>query len=229
MSNLVLLRHGQSRWNRECRFTGWNDIDLSEDGILEARNAGKLLRESGYSFDVAYTSVLKRAIRTLWIVLDEMNLMWIPVCRSWRLNEMHLGALEGFNRAELIAEYGAEQVQEWCRSYNARPPALMETDPRHPRHDSRYAHLKMDESPFSESLKDALDRFLPLWEMRITSDLKAGKDVFISAHSNILRALVKHIDCVPNGDMVTIDIPNGTPLVYEMDENLRALERFSLG
>jgi 2,3-bisphosphoglycerate-dependent phosphoglycerate mutase len=228
MSNLILLRHGQSHWNLENKCAGWTDIDLSEIGIQEARNAGKLLKERGYSFDVAYTSLLKRAIRTLWIVLDEMDLMWIPVCSSWRLNEMCLGRLEGPNKDELIIEYGAEQVQELCRGYHIRPPALEETDPRPPIHDPRYAHLKKEEIPNGESLKNAMDRLLPLWEQRISSDLREGKRVFISSHCNILRALVKHIDNISDEDIEHIEIPNGIPLVYEIDKKLMPIRRFYL-
>jgi 2,3-bisphosphoglycerate-dependent phosphoglycerate mutase len=228
MSDLVLLRHGQSGWNVEGRLAGWKDIDLSEIGIKESRNAGALLKERGYSFDVAYTSMLKRAIRTLWIVLDEMDLMWIPACCSWRLNEMCLGAFEGLSKGELVAKYGAKMVEEFCRGYRARPPALDENDTRHPMHDPRYAHLKKEEVPHGEALKDALDRLLPLWEQKISSDLREGKKVFISSHSNILRALVKHIDNIPNGYVADIEIPNGTPLVYEMDERLMPIRRFYL-
>ncbi|MGA9099153.1 MAG: 2,3-diphosphoglycerate-dependent phosphoglycerate mutase, partial [Methanotrichaceae archaeon] len=227
-SNLVLLRHGQTIWNLESRFTGWADIDLSERGIQEAHKAGKLLKKSGYSFDSAYTSVLKRAIRTLWIVMDEMDLLQIPVHHSWRLNEMCLGALQGSSKDELIAKYGAGQVHDWCRGYHTRPPALKTTDQRHPSHDLRYAHLKMEELPSAESLKEALDRLLPLWEHEISSDLQQGKKVFILSHGNILRTLVKHIDNIPNGNVEEIEVPNGTPLVYEIDKNLRAISRFYL-
>jgi 2,3-bisphosphoglycerate-dependent phosphoglycerate mutase len=229
MSNLIILRHGQSYWNQNGKFAGWTDIDLSEIGIKESRIAGKLLKERGYSFDVAYTSLLKRAIRTLWIVLDEMDLMWIPVYRSWRLNEICLGDFEGYTMDELVAKYGARMVKEFCRGYYARPPALKETDPRHPGYDLRYAHLKKEEIPNGESLKDALDRLLPLLEQKISSDLKEGKKVFISSHSSILRALVKHIDNIPDGCVADIEIPNGIPVVYEMNERLMPIKRFYLG
>jgi 2,3-bisphosphoglycerate-dependent phosphoglycerate mutase len=228
MSILVLLRHGQSNWNLEGKFAGWIDVDLSEIGIQEACSAGKLLKERGYSFDVAYTSLLKRAIRTLWIVLKELDLIWIPVCRSWRLNEVHLGTFEGLAKDELLAKYGAKNFEKLCREYHARPPALDKTDPRHPRNDPRYAHLKKEEIPEGESLKDALDRLLPLWEQSISSDLRLGKNVFISSHCNILKALVKHIDDIPDEYVADIEIPNGIPLIYEMDERPMPIKHFYL-
>jgi 2,3-bisphosphoglycerate-dependent phosphoglycerate mutase len=229
MYKLVLLRHGQSDWNLENRFTGWTDVDLSALGIAEAGSAAKLLLEQGFTFDVAFTSVLKRAIRTLWIVLDEMDLMWIPVQRSWRLNERHYGALQGLNKAETAAEHGEDQVKIWRRSYDVRPPVLELSDPRFPGHDRRYADLTDQELPRSESLKDTVDRFLPYWREAIVPAILAGKRVLIAAHGNSLRALVKHLDEVSEGDIVNLNIPTGIPLVYELDEVLRPLRHEFLG
>lgn len=229
MRTLVLLRHGESLWNLENRFTGWTDVDLSEQGIQEARRAGRLLKEEGYSFDVAYPSVLKRAIRTLWIVLDEMDLMWIPVHRSWQLNERHYGALQGLNKRDTAEKYGREQVQKWRRAYNIRPPALDTTDYRHPRFDSRYAHLKAEELPSAESLKDTLDRVLSYWHETIAPSLRDGKNVLISAHGNSLRALIKYLDNVSDDKIAGLDIPTGFPLVYELDDTLKAIDQYYLG
>ena len=228
MVKLVLLRHGQSAWNLENRFTGWTDVDLSEQGVQEAREAGKLLKAGGYIFDVAYTSVLKRAIRTLWIVLDDLDLMWIPVHCSWRLNERHYGALQGLNKKATADKYGLEQVQIWRRSYDTSPPPLAETDPRDSTNDPRYVHLK-EELPVTESLKDTLKRVLPYWHEAVTPALKQGKRVVISAHGNSLRALVKHLDNISDEDIPTLEIPTGAPLVYELDDRLRALTHYYLG
>lgn len=229
MLKLVLLRHGQSVWNLENKFTGWTDVDLSDQGIREARAAGEMLRAEGYSFDVAFTSVLKRAIRTLWIVLDEMDLMWIPIHRSWRLNERHYGALQGLNKGETAAKYGLEQVQIWRRGYNVPPPALAETDSCHAGCDAPYVHLKREELPCTESLKDTLDRVLPYWNDTIVPTLMERKRVLISAHGNSLRALVKHLGSVSDKDIVGLNIPTGIPLVYELDSDLKANSHYYLG
>jgi 2,3-bisphosphoglycerate-dependent phosphoglycerate mutase len=226
---LVLLRHGESEWNLEDRFTGWTDVDLSERGIQEAHKAAHLLRAEGYIFDVAYTSVLKRAIRTLWIVLDELDMMWLPVHRSWRLNERHYGALQGLNKKETATEFGEKQVHQWRRGYAVRPPALSLDDERHPRFDPRYAHLKPEELPSTESLKDTLDRVLPYWHEVIAPALQDGQKVLISAHGNSLRALVKHLDHISDEDIPGLNIPTGFPLVYELDEELNAQEHYYLG
>ena len=229
MKRLVLLRHGESLWNLENRFTGWTDVDLSDQGIREAHEAGRLLRSEGYSIDVAYTSVLKRAIRTLWIVLDEMDFMWIPVHRSWRLNERHYGALQGLNKRDTAAKYGLEQVQKWRRSYEIRPPALAITDSRHPEFDRHYAHLKNEELPGSESLKDTLNRVLPYWHETISQSLDDGENIIISAHGNSLRALIKYLDDISDEEIVGLNIPTGIPLVYELDDGLRAINHYYLG
>jgi len=221
MRRLILLRHGQSRWNLENKFTGWTDVDLSDHGRSEARKAGRLLKVEGYAVDVVYTSVLKRAIRTLWIVLDEMDLMWIPVHRSWRLNERHYGALQGLDKQDTANKYGYEQVQVWRRHYNVPPPVLAETDKRHPSCDQRYSHLQKEELPCAESLKDTLNRVLPYWNRTIVPKLMEGKGVLISAHGNSIRALVKHLDNISDEDIVGVNIPTGTPLVYELDDGLR--------
>jgi len=225
---LVLLRHGESTWNKENRFTGWTDVDLSEKGVDEAHRAGKLLKQEGYIFDVAYTSVLKRAIRTLWIVQDEMDLMWIPVYNSWRLNERHYGALQGLNKAEMAEKYGEEQVLKWRRSYDIRPPALEKNDPRFPGNESRYNDLR-SEVPLTECLKDTVARFLPYWHETISPAIKAGKRVIIAAHGNSLRALVKHLDNIPDEKIVSLNIPTGIPLVYNLDDNLRSISSEYLG
>ena len=229
MIKLVLLRHGESTWNLENRFTGWTDVDLSPKGIEEAHEGGRLLREGGYTFDVAYTSLLKRAIRTLWITLDEMDLMWIPVHRSWRLNERHYGALQGLNKAETAAKYGDAQVLVWRRSYSDPPPPLTPDDPRHPGRDRRYADLTPAELPLAESLKDTVARFLPYWHQTIVPDLRAGKRVLIAAHGNSLRALVKHLDGISEEKIVGLNIPTGIPLVYELDDDLAPVRSDYLG
>ena len=228
-SKIVLLRHGQSIWNLENRFTGWIDVDLSKQGIQEAHRAGKLLKAGGYSFDAAFTSVLKRAIRTLWIVMDEMDLMWIPVHCSWRLNERHYGALQGLNKQDTAAQYGFEQVQKWRRSYHIPPPALASKESRYPDYDQRYADLKKEELPRSESLKDTLSRILPYWNKVIVPYLRQGKRVLISAHGNSLRALVKHLNEISDEDIFRINIPTGIPLVYELDASLRVKSQYYLG
>jgi 2,3-bisphosphoglycerate-dependent phosphoglycerate mutase len=226
---LVLLRHGESTWNLENRFTGWTDVDLSAKGIEEAHEAARLLLEGGYTFDVAYTSLLKRAIRTLWITMDDMDLMWLPVHRSWRLNERHYGALQGLNKAETAAQYGEQQVKVWRRSYATPPPALTPDDPRWPGRDRRYAGLDPAELPLAESLADTVARFLPYWHGTIVPDLRAGKRVVIAAHGNSLRALVKHLDGVSDEEIVGLNIPTGIPLVYELDESLKPLRSGYLG
>jgi 2,3-bisphosphoglycerate-dependent phosphoglycerate mutase len=226
---LVLLRHGESIWNRENRFTGWTDVDLSEKGILEAKRAGQILREKGYSFDVAFTSVLKRAIRTLWIALDELDLMWIPVHVSWRLNERHYGALQGLNKAETTRVYGEEQILLWRRSYEVRPPSLKETDAWYPGNDPRYSHLNEIDIPVTECLKDTVSRFLPCWDKMIVPEIRSGKRVIISAHGNSLRALVKHLGNVSAEDIMNLNIPTGIPLVYELDDSLEPIKNYYLG
>jgi len=229
MIKLVLLRHGESTWNKENRFTGWTDVDLSDRGIAEAKKAGQVLKEQGYSFDIAFTSVLKRAIRTLWIVLDEMDLMWIPVYRSWRLNERHYGALQGLNKADMAAKYGEEQVLIWRRSYDIRPPSLEKTDNMYPGKDPRYADLDNKEIPLTECLKDTVDRFLPYWHEVLAPTIKSGKRVIVSAHGNSLRALVKYVDDINDEDIVKLNIPTGIPLIYEMDNELKPLKSYYLG
>jgi 2,3-bisphosphoglycerate-dependent phosphoglycerate mutase len=228
MHKLILLRHGESLWNKANLFTGWTDVDLSEKGIEEAHEAGKRLLKEGYTFDIAFTSVLKRAIRTLWIVMDEMDLMWVPVRRSWRLNERHYGALQGLNKAETAAKYGEKQVLIWRRSYDVRPPALTKDDPRWPGHDPRYKDVPEDELPLAECLKDTVARFLPYWHEVIAPTIKAGKQVMISAHGNSLRALVKYLDDVPEDEIVHLNIPTGIPLIYELDESLRPIRHYYL-
>ncbi len=229
MHTLVLLRHGESIWNRENRFTGWTDIDLSQKGIDEAHEAGRLLREEGFCFDVAFTSVLKRAIRTLWITLDEMDLMWIPVKRSWRLNERHYGALQGLNKAETAAEFGEDQVFIWRRSYDVPPPALSADDSRSPALDPRYADLTDAEMPLTECLKDTVRRFLPYWENEIAPAILSGKMVIIAAHGNSLRALVKHLDQISDEEIPQLNIPTGIPLVYELNDDLTPIRHYYLG
>ncbi len=226
---LILLRHGESLWNRENRFSGWTDVDLSKQGMAEAQEAGKILKSKGYSFDVAFTSVLKRAVRTLWIVLDELDRMWIPVERSWRLNERHYGALQGLNKKETAKNFGEEQVFLWRRSYDIRPPALKKTDKRYPGHDPRYREVNDSELPLTESLKDTVERFLPYWHGAIAPALKAGKKVIVTAHGNSLRALVKYLDNVSQDEIVSLNIPTGIPLVYDLDEDLRPLKHYYLG
>jgi len=226
---LVLLRHGESTWNKENLFTGWTDVDLSEKGIEEAREAGRLLLREGYTFDVAFTSVLKRAIRTLWIVMDEMDLMWIPVYRSWRLNERHYGALQGLNKAQTAERYGEEQVKLWRRSYDVPPPALTRDDPRWPGYDRRYASLKPEEVPLTECLKDTVARTLPYWHETIAPVVGSGQRVLVCAHGNSLRGLVKYLDNVSDQEIVGLNIPTGIPLVYELDRELRPLKHYYLG
>lgn len=229
MNKLVLLRHGQSTWNLQNRFTGWTDVDLTEQGVTEATEAGRLLREGGYTFDVAYTSVLKRAIRTLWLTLDQMDLMWLPVHRHWRLNERHYGALQGLNKAETAEKHGADQVKIWRRSYDTPPPKLEVDDERHPSKERRYADLAAGEIPASESLKDTVDRFLPYWQATIAPAVKRGERVLIAAHGNSLRALVKYLDQMSDEKIVGVNIPTGIPLVYELDDELRPIRSEYLG
>ena len=229
MKTLVLLRHGESTWNRENRFTGWTDVDLTERGVAEARRAGQQLGEEGLQFDVAYTSVLKRAIRTLWIVLDELDQMWIPVHRSWRLNERHYGALQGLNKAETARKYGDQQVLVWRRSYDTPPPTLDSSDERFPGSEPRYAELDPRDIPLTECLEDTVARFLPFWHETIAPDVRAGKRVIIAAHGNSLRALVKYLDDVSDEDIVSLNIPTGVPLVYELDDSLKPVSSRYLG
>ena len=229
MHKLVLLRHGESVWNRENRFTGWTDVDLSAAGLEEACAAGRLLREQGYGFDLAFTSVLKRAVRTLWLVLDEMDLMWLPVEKSWRLNERHYGALQGLDKAETAAKFGEQQVLAWRRSYDTPPPALAADDPRDAARDPRYAGLARDEIPLTECLKDTVARVLPCWSSALAPAVRAGRRVLVAAHGNSLRALVKYLDGISDRDIVGLNIPTGVPLVYELDGELRPLKHYYLG
>ncbi len=229
MHKLVLLRHGQSTWNESNRFTGWTDVDLTPKGVAEAELSARLLREGGFEFDLAYTSVLKRAIRTLWIVLEGLDRMWVPVHRHWRLNERHYGALQGLNKAETAAEHGAQQVLTWRRSYSTPPPKLDLEDERHPRHDLRYAGLDPTDLPASESLSDTVDRFLPLWHQTIAPEIRAGRRVLIAAHGNSLRALVMYLDDIAEETIVGLNIPTGIPLVYELDDNLKPRGHAYLG
>jgi 2,3-bisphosphoglycerate-dependent phosphoglycerate mutase len=229
MKKLVLLRHGKSTWNEENRFTGWTDVDLSEKGMEEARNSGRLLRENGFVFDVAYTSVLKRAIRTLWIALDEMDQMWIPINLSWRLNERHYGTLQGLNKAETAAIYGDEQVRIWRRSYDIRPPALTVQDDRYPGSDPRYLSMDKEDIPLAECLQDTVSRFLPYWNEIIAPALRSGQRVIIAAHGNSLRALVKYLDNISDEDILELNIPTGIPLVYELDDDLKPIRNYYLG
>ncbi len=229
MHTLVLLRHGESTWNKENLFTGWTDVDLSEKGVQEAKEGGRVLKEQGYMFDIAFTSVLKRAIRTLWFVMDEMDLMWIPVVRDWRLNERHYGALQGLNKAQTAEKYGEKQVHIWRRSYDIRPPVLEETDPRNPARDPRYKELKKDQIPLTECLKDTVNRFLPFWHDVIAPAVREGKRVLIAAHGNSLRALVKYLDNIPDDAIPDVNIPTGMPLVYELEDDLRPIRHDYLG
>jgi 2,3-bisphosphoglycerate-dependent phosphoglycerate mutase len=229
MKKLVLLRHGQSEWNLSNRFTGWTDVGLTEQGVAEAREAGRILKAEGYEFDIALTSVLKRAIQTLWLTLEEMELMWIPVERSWRLNERHYGALQGLNKAETAERHGADQVKIWRRSYDTPPPALEIDDERHPRHDRRYASLSDEDLPLTECLKDTVERFLPYWHESIAPRVKAGQRVLLCAHGNSLRALVKFLDEVSDEEIVGLNIPTGVPLVYELDDDLKPRKHYYLG
>lgn len=229
MYKLVLVRHGQSAWNLENRFTGWTDVDLTELGKAEAAEAGKLLKEAGFDFDIAYTSVLKRAIKTLGVIQDVMNLDWLPVVRAWQLNERHYGALQGLNKAETAQEYGEDQVKIWRRSYDVPPPALELTDERHPKFDRRYASLTPEQQPATESLKITLDRVLPYWNSTLAPEIRSGKQVLVVAHGNSIRALVKYLDNVSEADIVELNIPTGLPLVYELDENLKPIKNYYLG
>jgi 2,3-bisphosphoglycerate-dependent phosphoglycerate mutase len=229
MHKLVLLRHGESDWNKENRFTGWTDVDLSDKGRQEAHEAGVTLKTEGFAFDIAYTSVLKRAIRTLWMTLDELDQMWIPVHRSWRLNERHYGALQGLNKSETAAKFGEDQVKIWRRSYDVPPPALTPDDERYPAHDPRYKHLTAQELPLTECLKDTVARFLPYWHSTIAPAVSHGKRVLIAAHGNSLRALVKYLDDVSEAAIVGLNIPTGMPLVYELDSDLKPLRSYYLG
>lgn len=229
MQKLVLLRHGESIWNKENRFTGWTDVDLSEKGICEAHQAGQTLKKEGFAFDLAFTSVLKRAIRTLWITLDEMDLMWIPVLNTWRLNERHYGSLQGLNKSEMAQKYGEEQVLIWRRSYDIQPPPLEKDDPRSPAKDPRYSNLQPQDIPLTECLKDTVARFLPYWHQNIAPSIKEGKRVIIAAHGNSLRALVKFLDNVSDEEIVKLNIPTGIPLVYELDSGLKPLKHYYLG
>lgn len=229
MHKLVLLRHGESAWNKENRFTGWTDVDLSERGRAEAQEAGRLLRDAGFTFDVAYTSLLRRAIRTLWITLDVLDLMWIPEEKDWRLNERHYGALQGLNKAETAAKHGETQTKIWRRSYDIPPPPVGGDDPRHPSHDPRYAGVAPATVPFTESLKDTVARFLPYWHETIAPSIRSRRRVIIAAHGNSLRALVKYLDDMTEADVVELNIPTGIPLVYELDESLKPIRHQYLG
>lgn len=229
MHKIVLLRHGESEWNKENRFTGWTDVPLSEKGLLEAQSAGKVLKEKGFVFDKAYTSVLKRAIKTLWSVLEEMDLMWIPVENSWKLNERHYGALQGLNKSETAARYGDEQVKIWRRSYETRPPLLEKTDKRYPGNDPKYSGLEEKEIPRGECLADTVARVIPYWEKNIVPQIKAGRKLIIAAHGNSIRALVKYLDNVSDKDILELNIPTGIPLVYELDESLKPLAHYYMG
>ncbi|MCK9556026.1 2,3-diphosphoglycerate-dependent phosphoglycerate mutase [bacterium] len=229
MYKIVLLRHGESVWNKENRFTGWTDVGLSDRGEEEARKAGHVLKTGGYFFDIAFTSVLKRAIKTLWVALEEMNMEWIPVIRSWRLNERHYGALQGLNKSETAKKFGQEQVKIWRRSYDIRPPALEKSDDRYPGKDIRYKTLKEGELPLTECLKDTVDRFLPVWHDEIVPTIREGKKVLIAAHGNSLRALVKYLDKIPEDEIVNLNIPTGIPLVYELDADLNPIKHYYMG
>jgi 2,3-bisphosphoglycerate-dependent phosphoglycerate mutase len=229
MPTLVLLRHGESLWNKENLFTGWTDVDLTEQGIAEARNAGELLKARGFAFDIAFTSVLKRAIRTLWITLDELDLMWIPIEHSWRLNERHYGALQGLNKAQTAARYGEEQVLVWRRSYDVPPPPLEKSDSRYSGSDPRYRELSASDLPLAECLKDTVERFLPYWHQAIVPTIQSGRQVIIAAHGNSLRALVKYLDGISDRNIVGLNIPTGVPLVYELDAQLKPLRHYYLG
>jgi len=229
MKKIVLLRHGESVFNKENRFTGWTDVDLSTKGLEEARNCGRLLQKEHFVFDIAFTSVLKRAIRTLWITLDEMDQMWIPINHSWRLNERHYGALQGLNKAETAAKYGEKQILIWRRSYDIQPPALTLDDTRYPGLDPRYQNLTKRNIPLTECLKDTVERFLPYWSETIVPMVQSGRRVIIAAHGNSLRALVKHLDNISNQDVLELNIPTGIPLVYELDDNLKPIQHYYLG
>jgi len=229
MYKIVLIRHGESTWNLENRFTGWTDVDLTATGIEQARNAGRILKAEGYEFDIAYSSVLKRAIRTLWLTLDEMDRTWLPVVKHWRLNERHYGALQGLNKADMAKQYGDEQVLIWRRSYDTPPPALEASDPRSERTDPRYAKLASDDIPLTECLKDTVARVLPIWNESIAPAIKLGKRIVLAAHGNSIRALVKYLDGISDEAIIGINIPNGTPLVYELDADLKPIRSYYLG
>lgn len=229
MYKLVLIRHGESSWNLENRFTGWVDVDLTETGIRQAKTAGQLLKAEGYEFDLAYTSVLKRAIRTLWLALDEMDRTWIPVMKHWRLNERHYGALQGLNKAETAKKFGDEQVMIWRRSYDTPPPALEANDPRSERSDIRYTKLNPQDIPLTECLKDTVDRVIPFWNESMAPAIKAGKRIVVAAHGNSIRALIKFLDGISDEAIVGVNIPNGMPLVYELDANLKPIKSYYLG
>lgn len=229
MYKLVLMRHGESQWNLENRFTGWTDVDLTEAGREQARQAGELLKANGFSFDIAFCSVLKRAIRTLWIVLDTMDSVHIPVGKTWRLNERHYGALQGLNKAETAEKYGDEQVMIWRRAYSIGPDPVAEDDPRHPKNDARYANLKPEQLPATECLEQTVERVVPFWNDSIAPAIRSGRNVLITAHGNSLRALIKHIDDISDEDIVHLNLPTGQPLVYELDENLKPIRHYFLG
>ena len=229
MYKIVLLRHGESTWNKENRFTGWTDVDLSEKGMEEARNAGKVMKEAGYEFDVAYVSVLKRALRTLWLALEEMDQLWIPWIKTWRLNERHYGALQGLNKAETAALHGEEKVKIWRRSYDVPPPPLDEKDPRYPGNQAIYKDMDKKDIPLTECLKDTVNRFLPYWHETIAPAIRSGKKVLIAAHGNSLRALVKYLDNMTDEAIIELNIPTGVPLVYELDDNLKPIKHYYLG
>jgi 2,3-bisphosphoglycerate-dependent phosphoglycerate mutase len=229
MYKLVLIRHGESTWNLENRFTGWTDVDLTDTGVEQAKNAGRLLKAEGYEFDVAYTSVLKRAIRTLWLALDEMDRTWLPVLKTWRLNERHYGGLQGLNKADMAKQYGDAQVLVWRRSYDTPPPALEATDPRSERSDPRYARLNAEDVPLTECLKDTVARVMPFWNESMAPAIKAGKRIVVAAHGNSIRALVKYLDGISDTDIVNLNIPNGIPLVYELDADLKPIRSYYLG
>ena len=229
MYKIVLIRHGESVWNKENLYTGWTDVDLSEKGLEEAKEAGVLLRQQGYNFDLVYTSVLKRAVRTAWSVLDQMDLMWIPVKHDWRLNERHYGALQGLNKAQTAKEYGDQQVKIWRRSYDVRPPALTEDDPRYPGSDPRYATLTKEQLPLTECLKDTVARVLPFWHEVIAPSIRSGKKILVAAHGNSLRALVKYLHGISDQEIVELNIPTGVPLVEELNDDLKSLRHYYLG
>ncbi len=229
MYKLVLIRHGESTWNLENRFTGWTDVDLTPTGVDQAKNAGRLLKAEGYEFDVAYTSVLKRAIRTLYLALDEMDCMWLPVVKSWRLNERHYGGLQGLNKADMAKQYGNDQVLIWRRSFDTPPPELEPTDPRSERGDARYAKIDPHQVPLTECLKDTVARVMPFWNESMAPAIKAGKRIVVAAHGNSIRALVKYLDNIGDDEIVGVNIPNGIPLVYELDENLKPIRHYYLG
>ena len=229
MYKLVLIRHGESTWNLENRFTGWTDVDLTPTGVEQARNAGRLLKAEGYEFDVAYTSVLKRAIRTLWLALDEMDRTWLPVVKAWQLNERHYGGLQGLNKADMAKQYGDEQVLIWRRSYDTPPPALEANDPRSERGDARYAALQPEQIPLTECLKDTVARVIPFWNERMAPAIQSGQRLVVAAHGNSIRALIKYLDGISDTDIVNLNIPNGIPLVYELDDNLKPIRSYYLG